>query len=171
MAKTSVLDILANCSVSSVLLIGIILHYYLFDFWWPWLWLNFTRSSESKTSWVHFLAHFLADQNKIWCVVEVIYIEHTNATTNWQLSSVKERTNILLILSTTIKLTLAYIWTFMTPFLSNFVWWYILHNSTFWFGCEWPWPLFKATGALIISLSFNWFLWYAVKVFLVLWTL
>ena len=39
-----------------------------------------TRSAPSKTYWLHFLAYFSSDQDKVWCGCEAIQAEHIEAT-------------------------------------------------------------------------------------------
>ena len=39
-----------------------------------------TRSAQSKTCWLHFLTHFLTDQDEKWFDVEEIQVEHSDAT-------------------------------------------------------------------------------------------
>ena len=52
---------------------------------WPWPWLELTRSVESKTLWLHFLAHFSTDQDKIWCCAVATRIKYPDTTFEWNL--------------------------------------------------------------------------------------
>ena len=47
-------------------------------FHWPWPCLGVTRSAQSKTFWLHFLAHFSSDEDEVWCGDEAIWAEHSD---------------------------------------------------------------------------------------------
>ena len=44
---------------------------------------NLTKVSASKTAWLHFLAHFLADPNEVRCGFEAFQVEHLDSTFEW----------------------------------------------------------------------------------------
>ena len=53
--------------------------FFSLQFQWPRPWMRVTRSAESKTSWLHFLAYLSTDRDEI-CGVEAVHVErHDNA--------------------------------------------------------------------------------------------
>ena len=56
----------------------------LHHFQWLWLW-QVTRSVQSKTCWIHFLAYKSTDQDDIWYGVETNQIEHPDTSFKWDL--------------------------------------------------------------------------------------
>ena len=100
-----------------------------------------SQKPQSKTRFLHFLAHFGNWSGLIWCGVEAAQAD-ISALLLGDIYWIKEY-DCCSDLETTM---LACIQIFMNWSDSNFVWWSILLDSTFWYCSKWSWPWFKVTG-------------------------
>ena len=106
-------------------------------------------SAESKHFRDYFIIHFSTDQDEIWCGDEAV--QHLDAAFEWNISNRKKWRPFYWPCQKMLALT--YIQTFMNQFGSNFVWWEMLLNSTFWLKVTGKWE--RKMSMLVISQTFN----------------
>ena len=103
-----------------------------------------TRSAQSKTYWLHFLACLFAKWDEIWEVME--YFKLNILILLFSELFVVKGNNRYFLLTAFKTLTLACIQTVTNQLGWNISWWKILPNSRFWYQFMWPWLWFKVTG-------------------------
>ena len=85
----------------------------VYQFHWPSPCLGVTRSAQSKTSWLHFLPHFSADQDEIWYSVETVQLEHPDFTFEWDL--MKQRIWLVFYYVKNVNVGINIFWRSKTP--------------------------------------------------------